>query len=87
MAAKSVRNRAIALAVCGLSAPLIYATAAITAGFEYPGYDHLKNFISELGASGSPTAGIMNSGFLAYGILKRFVLSKQEEVNAITGHA
>jgi hypothetical membrane protein len=69
MAAKSARNRPIALAVCGLAAPLIYVASAITAGFIYPGYDQLKNFISELGASGSPSAGIMNFGFLVYGIL------------------
>jgi hypothetical membrane protein len=53
-----------------LAAPPVYAAAAITASLRYPGYDHLKNFISELGASGSPSAGIMNyAGFLLYGVL------------------
>ena len=64
-----VRDRAVALTICGLAAPFVYAAAAITASLKYPGYDHLKNFVSELGASGSPSAGIMNLGFFLYGLL------------------
>jgi uncharacterized protein DUF998 len=67
--ASPTRNRTVALAVCGLAAPLVYVAAAMAAGLKYPGYDHLRNFISELGASGSPSAAIMNFGFLLYGIL------------------
>jgi len=69
MAAMPLPNRTVVLAICGLAAPLIFTAAAITASLKYPGYDHLKNFISELGASGSPSAGIMNLGFLLYGLL------------------
>jgi hypothetical protein len=59
-----------ALAACGVAAPLVFVAAVIAASVNHPGYDHLKNFISELGASGAPAAGIMNfAGFLAYGLL------------------
>jgi uncharacterized protein DUF998 len=70
MANPTARNRHPILAVCGMAAPLMYAAAAVAAGFKYPGYDHLKNFISELGATGAPTASLMNFvGFLPYGLL------------------
>lgn len=64
------RNRPLAFSICGLVAPLIFAAAVLVSGLRYPGYDHLKNFISELGATGSPVAVIMNfAGFLPYGVL------------------
>lgn len=70
MASTLGRDGTGVLAICGLAAPVVYATAVMTASFKYPGYDHLTNFISELGASGSPSAGIMNfAGFLPYGLL------------------
>ncbi len=70
MAGKVTRSRPVLLAICGLAAPLIYSAAAMTASLNHPGYDHLTNFISELGASGSPSAGVMNfAGFLPYGLL------------------
>ena len=34
---------------------LILAAATIAGGMAYPGYDHLRQYISELGATGAPT--------------------------------
>jgi hypothetical membrane protein len=59
-----------ALAACGAAAPVVFIAAVITASVNHPGYDQLKNFISELGATGAPAAGVMNfAGFLPYGVL------------------
>ena len=58
------------LAACGIAAPLVFTAAVIAASVNHPGYDQLKNFISELGATGAPAAGVMNfAGFLPYGLL------------------
>jgi hypothetical protein len=58
------------LAVTGILAPLVLVLAIITASANHPGYHHFKNFVSELGATGAPAAGIMNfGGFLIYGLL------------------
>jgi Protein of unknown function (DUF998) len=60
----------VVLAACGVMAPLAYTTAAVAASLKHPGYNHLKNFISELGATGAPGAAIMNfAGFFPYGAL------------------
>ena len=62
--------RPAALATCGIAAPFVYTAAAIAAALRDPHYSHLKNFVSELGATGAPGAGVMNfAGFLPYGIL------------------
>jgi hypothetical membrane protein len=59
-----------ALAACGIAAPLVFIAAVVAASVNHPGYNHLKNFISELGATGAPAAGVMNfAGFLPYGLL------------------
>jgi hypothetical protein len=51
-------------------APFVFITAIIAASLKHPAYSHFKNFISELGATGAPSAAIMNfAGFLPYGIL------------------
>jgi hypothetical protein len=48
----------------------VYLAAVVAATLKVPGFDHLKNFISELGAAGAPGADIMNfGGFLPYGVL------------------
>jgi hypothetical membrane protein len=63
-------DRSTRLAITGLLAPLVFILAALAASALHPGYDHLKNFVSELGATGAPAAGIMNvGGFLVYGLL------------------
>jgi hypothetical membrane protein len=67
---RNVATRSAALAACGIAAPIVYAAAAIAASINYPQYDHLKNFVSGLGAIGAPGAAIMNfAGFLPYGVL------------------
>jgi uncharacterized protein DUF998 len=63
-------DRPSRLAITGLLAPVVFILAALAASVRQPGYDHLKNFVSELGATGAPAAGIMNfGGFLVYGLL------------------
>lgn len=63
-------DRSNRLAITGVLAPLVFILAALAASALYPGYDHLKNFVSELGATGAPGAAIMNfGGFLVYGLL------------------
>ena len=58
------------LKAAGVAAPVVYTAAAIAAGLRDPHYSHLQNFVSELGATGAPGAGLMNfAGFLPYGIL------------------
>jgi hypothetical membrane protein len=70
MASTGQPGRPAVLAVCGILAPFVYITAVIAASVKSPGFDHLKNFISELGATGAPGADLMNFvGFLPYGVL------------------
>jgi hypothetical protein len=58
------------LAFTGVLAPLVFILAVLAAGAMQPGYDQLKNFVSELGATGAPAAAIINfGGFLVYGML------------------
>jgi Predicted membrane protein len=60
----------VLLAACGMLAPLIYSTSALIASRTYSGFSHLTTFISELGATGAPSAHLMNfGGFLPYGVL------------------
>jgi hypothetical protein len=49
------------LALCGAVAPIIYTVGALAAGAGYPGYSHMKQFVSELGATGAPMALVMNA--------------------------
>ena len=63
-------TRPAALAACGVAAPLVFTAAVIASSLNYPGYDNLRNFVSELGAVGAPGEAIMNYAvFLPYGIL------------------
>jgi uncharacterized protein DUF998 len=58
------------LAICGLVAPFVYSAATLAAAAGHPGYSQSTQFISELGATGAPTASLMNyGGFLIYGAL------------------
>jgi hypothetical membrane protein len=59
----------------------------IAASVNHPGYDHLNNFISELGATGAPAAGVMNfAGFLPYGLLTAaFALAVHRGMRADAG--
>ena len=87
MASTAALRWSMALAACGVAAPLVYSAAAITASLKHPGYDHLKNFISELGATGAPGAAIMNfAGFLPYGVLMvGFALAVHRGIRADVG--
>lgn len=48
---------------------LILAAATIAGGMAYPGYDHLRQYISELGATGAPTGQAVSLAFMASGLL------------------
>ncbi|MBS0349486.1 MAG: DUF998 domain-containing protein [Proteobacteria bacterium] len=55
---------------CGLVAPVLWATAIIVAGELRPGFDHVSQYISELGERGSSTGGLMRfGGFVGSGLL------------------
>jgi hypothetical membrane protein len=70
MARKDEPGAPAALAVCGALAPLVFTTAVALASLKSPNFDHFKNFISELGATGAPGASVMNfGGFLPFGLL------------------
>lgn len=56
--------------VCGLISPLLWAATIILAGELRPGFDHVNQYISELGERGSPTEIFMRfGGFVGSGIL------------------
>jgi len=57
------------LAWGGVIAPLLLTTVAVLGAALRPDYDHLHHFISELGATGTPRAWIMNYlGFVPVGV-------------------
>jgi uncharacterized protein DUF998 len=87
MASLAARGQPTSLAVAGVVAPLVFTAAVIIASLNHPGYDQLKNFVSELGATGAPAAGIMNFlGFLLYGLLMvAFALAVNQGVQADVG--
>ncbi|WP_346287421.1 DUF998 domain-containing protein [Zoogloea sp.] len=56
--------------LCGLVAPVLWAAVIILAGDLRPGFDHVSQYISELGERGSPTGMLMRfGGFVASGLL------------------
>ncbi len=58
------------LAFCGIIEPIIYAIVLIVLGFLEPEYNHLTDFMSELGAVGAANALAMNLfGFALLGFL------------------
>jgi hypothetical membrane protein len=87
MRASSPIGRYNLLAACGVAAPLVFTAAVIAASVNHPGYDQLKNPISELGATGAPAAGVMNfAGFLPYGLLMvAFALAVHRGMRADAG--
>lgn len=52
---------------CGVLSLLVLALATIAGGMAYPGYDHLTQYISELGATGAPTAEAVSLAFMVSG--------------------
>jgi len=58
------------LALGGVAGPALLSLAVLVAASLRPDYSHVTQFISELGATGTPDAGIMNyGGFLPGGVL------------------
>ena len=62
-------NSLMVLALCGVSIPIVFAVLVTVAGFQYEGYSHLRQAISELGGAGAENAIIQNANFLIIGIL------------------
>ena len=54
---------------CGVLSLLVLAAASIAGGLAYPGYDHLTQYISELGATGAPTSRAVSLAFMVSGAL------------------
>lgn len=54
---------------CGVLSLLVLAAATIAGGMAYPGYDHLTQYISELGATGAPTSAGVSLAFIISGAL------------------
>ncbi|MGZ9098504.1 MAG: DUF998 domain-containing protein [Brevundimonas sp.] len=54
---------------CAVLSLLILAGATIAGGLAYPGYDHWRQYISELGATGAPTGDAVSLAFIASGVL------------------
>jgi hypothetical membrane protein len=48
-------------AICGILGPIIYAIVIGVMGALYPGYSHISQSMSELGATGAPHAVIINT--------------------------
>lgn len=60
---------------CGVLSLLVLAAATIAGGMAYPGYDHLTQYISELGATGAPTSqGVSLAFMVSGGLLTAFWL-------------
>lgn len=55
----------------GVVGPLVWIISLLSLGSIYPGYSHVVNLVSELGAKGARTAGIANIGlFFVPGVLQ-----------------
>jgi glucan biosynthesis protein C len=52
----------------GILVPLIYLGAVLGSAWYYPGYDHVTQYVSELGAKASPHREIFNDGIMACGV-------------------
>jgi len=58
------------LALGGVAGPMLFSAVVVAAGAARGNYSHISNFISELGATGTPNAGLMNyAGFLPTGLM------------------
>lgn len=64
----SARSPDALLVLFGIAGPPLLALVIVAAGLLYPGYDHATQYISELGAAGSPVAGLTNAGFVLFGL-------------------
>jgi len=57
------------LSLCGVVAPPILIVFIIVAALVTPGYSHVSETISQLGAQGRPHPEVMNAGFIVFGLL------------------
>lgn len=58
------------LALGGIAGPLVFISATLVCASLRPGFSHTTQFISELGANGTPNAALMNyAGFIPTGVL------------------
>ena len=57
------------LALCGVAAPIVFAILVTVAGFNYPGYSHVVQVVSELGGVEAQYPLIQNANFLVIGVL------------------
>jgi hypothetical membrane protein len=56
-------------AVAWITGPLTYLILEAVAADDFPHYGYARNFISDLGAAGSPRAWVMNTGFCVQGTM------------------
>ena len=54
---------------CAVLSLLVLAVATVAGGLAYPGYDHLTQYISALGATGAPTGRAVSLAFIVSGAL------------------
>ncbi|WP_122465197.1 DUF998 domain-containing protein [Brevundimonas lutea] len=67
MSDRGLSRIAFASIVAGVGALLV---AVVWGGWHYQGYDHARQYISELGATGAPTGGVVSQwGFVPNGLL------------------
>lgn len=62
-----MRNLASGCAVAGL---LVLLVATLIAGWVTPGYDHARQYLSELGATGAETGSAVSLAFVVSGLLQ-----------------
>ncbi|MBU1940619.1 MAG: DUF998 domain-containing protein [Candidatus Thermoplasmatota archaeon] len=61
------------LAVCGVIGPLFFSVILVVLGFVHPGYSHVTQYMSELGAVNAPYMLYMNIlGFMVLGVFLCF---------------
>jgi len=79
--------------VCGIVGPWWWAAIIVICGSLWPHYDHTQQFISELGAHGSPTqtlmvwAGFYTTGllYILFGIALILIDERREPYRIVTG--
>ncbi|OGO36094.1 MAG: hypothetical protein A2147_01855 [Chloroflexi bacterium RBG_16_57_8] len=62
-------NKRRFLLLCGVIAPIMMTGIIIVLGQITPGYDPIRQMISQLGAPGREYAIVLNGGYAAYGLL------------------
>jgi hypothetical membrane protein len=55
-------------AILGLATPILFFLLVVVMGFVHPGYSHLTNFISDLGALDAPVPYVQRLNFFQLGI-------------------